>query len=72
MENTFDEFEYEDKVLDEAKGYYIEEAPEDELYKNLWEDYQNPAACLVNIEELPTYEPDPEEEPLEEKLERSL
>ncbi|CAG8493872.1 10832_t:CDS:2 [Dentiscutata heterogama] len=43
----FDKFEYEDEALDNAEGYYTKEAPEDELYENLWEDYQSLAASLV-------------------------
>ncbi|CAG8564356.1 9466_t:CDS:2 [Cetraspora pellucida] len=34
-EKMFDEFEYEDKYLKEAEGYFTEEVLSDKLYNNL-------------------------------------
>ncbi|CAG8635973.1 4552_t:CDS:2 [Gigaspora margarita] len=58
-EDTFDEFEYEDEILEEAEGYFAKGAPD-------------PAVYLANIEELPARETDPEEETLNQKLEKNL
>ncbi|CAG8559270.1 17916_t:CDS:2 [Gigaspora margarita] len=66
------EFEYEDEILDEAEGYFTEGPPEDELYKNPWKNHRGPAANLANMEVLPVSEPDPEDEPVEVKLDKNI
>ncbi|CAG8775861.1 42329_t:CDS:2 [Gigaspora margarita] len=59
-ENTFDEYKYEDEVLNEAKGYFTKETLDE------------PTTCLANIEELLAQKPDSEDIPIEESLEKSL
>ncbi|CAG8664047.1 17619_t:CDS:2, partial [Cetraspora pellucida] len=71
-EGTFDEFEFEDELLEEAEGYFTGRTSGIELFENLWEDCNSPATYLAHVEELPSSEPDPEEESLEAKLERSM
>ncbi|CAG8837821.1 22968_t:CDS:2, partial [Gigaspora margarita] len=57
-EDIFNKFEYEDKVLDEAKAH--------------GEIISGSTACLANIKELPTQESDSEDVPVEKSLEKSL
>ncbi|CAG8702682.1 10975_t:CDS:2, partial [Cetraspora pellucida] len=71
-EGMFNKFEYEDEDLKEAERYFIEEILSDELYKNPWRDYLSPTVYLANIEELLTDKKDPDEEILEEKIERNI
>ncbi|CAG8599640.1 13248_t:CDS:2, partial [Cetraspora pellucida] len=72
FEKTFDKFEYKDEDLEEAKGYFTEEVPSDELYNNPWKDHFSPTIYLANIEEHPTEGKDPEEETLEEKIKQNI
>ncbi|CAG8773770.1 674_t:CDS:1, partial [Cetraspora pellucida] len=71
-EGTFDEFEFEDELLEEAEGYFTGKTSGIELFENPWEDCNSPATYLAHVEELPSNEPEPEEEPLEVKLEKSV
>ncbi|CAG8853042.1 7846_t:CDS:1, partial [Gigaspora margarita] len=71
-DDMFDEFEYEDEVLDEAEGYFIEGPPEDELYENPWKNYHGSAINLANMEVLPVAEPDPEDESVEVRLKKNI
>ncbi|CAG8635342.1 9270_t:CDS:2, partial [Dentiscutata heterogama] len=57
-ENTFDEFDYDDEELDEADGYFTKETP---------------MMSFLETQELPTQDPNPDDEPsVEEKLEESV
>ncbi|CAG8830691.1 28494_t:CDS:1 [Gigaspora margarita] len=55
-EGTFDEFEYEDKALEEAEGFFTEEISDDEIFQNPWKNYQSLAVYLTDMKELPTRE----------------
>ncbi|CAG8756804.1 40716_t:CDS:2 [Gigaspora margarita] len=41
-EGIFDKFKYQNKALEEAKGFYMEEIFNDDIFWNSWENYQSP------------------------------
>ncbi|CAG8737842.1 24157_t:CDS:2, partial [Cetraspora pellucida] len=69
---TFDEFEYEDEMLNEAEGYFTSEVSDNELFDNPWKDHHSPAVYLSHMEEIPTNEPDLNDESLEVRLKKSV
>ncbi|CAG8830105.1 17331_t:CDS:2, partial [Gigaspora margarita] len=71
-EDIFDEFEYENEHLKEAKGYFANETSKYVLYDNLWKDYQSSAIYLTNIEELPTCTTDSKEGLPDKRLKKNL
>ncbi|CAG8533136.1 5594_t:CDS:2, partial [Cetraspora pellucida] len=68
---TFDEFEYKDEMLNEAEGYFTSEVSDNELFDNPWKDHHSPAVYLSHMEEIPTNEPDLDDESLEVRLKKA-
>ncbi|CAG8469437.1 5700_t:CDS:2, partial [Dentiscutata heterogama] len=51
--DLFDEFEYEDEALNEAKGYYTEEGLYNELFENPWRNQQDSPALEESLKDVP-------------------
>ncbi|CAG8457790.1 42766_t:CDS:2 [Gigaspora margarita] len=59
--DTFNEFTYEEEVLDEIEGYHTEESATEEigLYDNPWADIESPGIYLTAIDKPPNQTEEP-------------
>ncbi|CAG8598208.1 36506_t:CDS:1 [Racocetra persica] len=54
---TFYKFEYKNKVLDEAKGFYTSKVSDSNFFDNSWKNYYSSAIYLSHMEELLSNKP---------------
>ncbi|CAG8481143.1 8925_t:CDS:2 [Cetraspora pellucida] len=71
-QDPFDNFEFDDKDLDEAKGFLNDQCSELELYDNLWLNYKSFAVYLSGVKGVSVEETEGEEKSVIHKLKKNL